>query len=106
MVYITILKKGYIEKRGYTLIEIICTIAIIVISLSIISLDIDSFNRKFLDSTIDTIIADMQEAKMLAINSRVDEVKVYFTLDEAMHDYNGYEVYIGGQNGKVLKKEN
>jgi hypothetical protein len=46
----------------------------------------------------------MQEAKMLAINSRINEVKVFFTLDEYKHDFNGYEIYIGGQNGKVLKK--
>lgn len=92
------------KKRGYTLIEIICTIAVILISLSIINLDLDLFKKDLLDSTIETIIADMQEAKMLAINSRINEVNVFFTLDEYQHDFNGYEIYIGGQNGKVLKK--
>ncbi|MBZ4662425.1 MAG: hypothetical protein JG776_107 [Caloramator sp.] len=92
------------NKRGYTLIEIICTIAIIIISLSVINLDLDLFKKDILDSTIETIITDMQEAKMLAINSRINEVKVFFTLDEYKHDFNGYEIYIGGQNGKVLKK--
>ncbi|GFR36407.1 prepilin-type N-terminal cleavage/methylation domain-containing protein [Thermobrachium celere] len=89
------------KQKGYTLIEVVCTIAIMMLSFSIISLNIEIFNHFYLQQTVDLVIADLQEAKMLAINNGIYDINVYFTQDSSQKDYDGYIVY--RSDGKVIK---
>lgn len=92
------------KKKAFTLIEVLCTISIILISLSFISIDfLSTYNKKYVELSVETIVSDLQEAKLLAINNAAYDIGVYFYLSEDGYNYNGYKVQMIGSNNSLIK---
>lgn len=92
------------KKKAFTLIELLCTISILLISLSFITFDyISMYNKKYTNLSIETIISDLQEAKLLAINNAAYDIGIYFYLSEDGYNYDGYKVQMIGSSNSLIK---
>lgn len=82
-------------KKGFTLVELICVISIMVIIGAISYPSVSAFLRADrLNTATDTLINDLRYAKMYAITNNID-VKVLLNRLGASYEYDGYKIYLG-----------
>lgn len=92
-----------IAREGFTLIEIICVIAIIVIlgALSFPSIK-QMIDINQLDIATNQLISDLRLGKIYAITNPRCEVRVKFDLGQSEGVFIGYEIYYSKQNSDTL----
>ncbi|TDT61966.1 GspH/FimT family pseudopilin [Fonticella tunisiensis] len=81
-------------KRGFTLIEILCVLAIVSIISAISYPDVKRILLKDrLDITASKLVNDLRYAKMHAVTQGTSSVSVIFLKENSSDDYNGYWIY-------------
>lgn len=81
-------------KKGFTLIELICILAIISIILAIASPSIGAYMRKDrLRLAAERLVNDLRYAKMYAMSKDAPEIRVMFERDAGKENYSGYRIY-------------
>lgn len=81
-------------KKGFTLIELICVLAVISIILAIASPSIKAYMRKDrLRISTEKLVNDLRYAKMYAMSKDAPEIRVMFEKDAGKENYSGYRIY-------------
>lgn len=87
-------------KKAFTLMEVICTLAVISIVLLIASPSVISFVRKDrLRTTTDRLVSDIRYSKMYAVSKSESSVHMLFNNAEGSRDYDSYLIY--SYNGTI-----
>lgn len=92
-------------KKGFTLIEIVCVIAISCIVMSICYPNIKNvMNDIKLNESSYLLVNDLRYSKMYAVYKNFGEVKVRFMSDGDSEKYNSYLIYCPAQVDKMKIK--
>ena len=82
------------EKSGFTLVEVVCVLAIIGIIMATVIPAINQMTRvKKLDISVKALVNDLRFAKMYAVSRNVTSVFVRFKGDVSTGIYTGYKIY-------------
>lgn len=93
-------------KKGFSLIEIVCVLAMTCIMVSILTPVLSTFvKQNQLNTATDVLINDLRHAKMLALSRNQTVITVFFTLDEKNENYIEYYIYDTlNQGQKVIRR--
>lgn len=93
-------------KKAFTLIEIICTLAVLSIILLIATPSISGFIRKDrLRTSTDMVVSDLRYAKMHAVSKGNSNAHVLFNKVSGEEDFNSYLVYSFNDGVQYTLKE-
>jgi prepilin-type N-terminal cleavage/methylation domain-containing protein len=85
---------GRMKRNGFTLIELICVLAIMGILMTIAVPSFSQMTRvEKLDISVKALVNDLRYAKMYAVSKNVTSVYVRFNGDVSKGIYTGYKIY-------------
>ena len=97
---------GIKKNKGYTLIEMICVMAILGIICSICYPNLNGFIRgQRLNVCTKMLVNDLRYAKMYAVSKNYPVINVMFIGDVGKEIYSGYKIYVPGSMENATLKE-
>jgi prepilin-type N-terminal cleavage/methylation domain-containing protein len=106
MMWKMVVVMGRMKRTGFTLIELICVLAIMGILMTIAVPSFSQMSRiEKLDISVKGLVNDLRYAKMYAVSRNITSVFVRFSGDVSKGIYTGYKIYYPNNMLQPVLKE-